>query len=411
MTEPVRGAFRKPFAEQVAAFRLRLGNRVPTARWDDIERQAHDRAFMVAGAAKADLLADLAAAVDRAIADGTGYEAFKSDFRAIVDKHGWRGWTGDETEKRRDWRMRTIYRTNMRTSYMAGRHAQLREGGFRYWVYRHGGSLEPRLQHLAWDGLILEATHLFWDTHYPPNDWGCSCRVFGARSIEGAKRRGGKPGLEPGAGWDTRGAKTGTPPGIGKGWDYAPGASVADTVSLAAVMIERLPVELGSDLGSSIESLIDRHWPIWVADVLAGGRHEPGLVGVLGRPELSVLRNRGLEPVSAELLVRPGLLRGPKATRHEKTGDALSPDIWSVLPALLRKPTSVLLDTRSGNVVYILESTARRPQIAVSLDFKTKVNRQSVRKNMVVSAYMTELETIRARVKGGAMILLSGDAG
>ena len=39
--------FRKPFAEQVAAFRLRLGDLVPAVRWDDIERSAHDRAFMV----------------------------------------------------------------------------------------------------------------------------------------------------------------------------------------------------------------------------------------------------------------------------------------------------------------------------------------------------------------------------
>ena len=144
-----RARFHRPFSEQIAAWRLRLGELVPTARWDDIERSAHDRAFMVAGATKADLLADLAAAVDRAIADGTGFEAFTRDFRAIVEKHGWHGWTGEGSERGEAWRMRTIFRTNMRVSYMAGRYAQLREGGYSYWVYRHGGSVEPRLHHLG----------------------------------------------------------------------------------------------------------------------------------------------------------------------------------------------------------------------------------------------------------------------
>ncbi|MEI4195235.1 phage head morphogenesis protein [Roseovarius sp. E0-M6] len=187
----IAATFRQPFKEQVAAFRLRLGNLVPTSRWDDLWQSQHDRAFMIAGATKADLLSDLAGAVDRAISEGTGLEAFRKDFRAIVEKHGWHGWTGEGTEKGEAWRTRVIYRTNMRTSYMAGRHAQLVEGGFKFWVYRHGGSLEPRLHHLAWDGLILPADHPFWQTHFPPNGWGCSCRVFGARTIEGAKRKGG----------------------------------------------------------------------------------------------------------------------------------------------------------------------------------------------------------------------------
>lgn len=248
MAEPLRGAFRRPFAEQVAAFRLRLGDLVSTSRWDDITRNQHDRAFMVAGAAKADLLADLAAAVDKAIAEGTGFEAFQRDFRSIVEKHGWHGWTGDTTEKARNWRMRTIYRTNMRTTHMAGRHAQLVEGGFKYWVYRHGGSQEPRLHHLAWDGLILPPEHPFWATHFPPNGWGCSCRVFGADSIEGAKRRGGDPSVKLEDGWDKRDPKTGAPPGIDKLWDYAPGGSVADEVRSLRGKLDHLPPQPSIDL-------------------------------------------------------------------------------------------------------------------------------------------------------------------
>jgi len=248
MTEPVAFRFRSPFAEQLAAFRLRLGNLVPTSRWDDLWQEQHDSAFMVAGALKADLLADLAGAVDKAIAEGTGLEAFRKDFRTIVEKHGWHGWTGEGTAKGEAWRTKVIYRTNLRTSYMAGRYAQLTEGGFLYWIYRHGGSLEPRVVHLGWDGLILPLGHSFWLWFFPPNDWGCSCRVFGARTLAGAIRKGGKPGLKLKPGWDKIDPKTGAPSGIGKGWAYAPGASVAETVQQLAPKLDRLPEQPSIDL-------------------------------------------------------------------------------------------------------------------------------------------------------------------
>lgn len=234
----LRGALKRPFAEQVAFFRGKLGNLVPTATWRDLWKAQHDRAFMVAGAAKADLLADLAAAVDKAIHDGESLDKFRQRFGEIVRRHGWAGWTGDDRKNPADpkdrggagyaWRTRVIYQTNLATSYAAGRLAQLKEGGYPLWVYRHGGSRDPRPQHLAWNGLTLPADHAFWKTHYPPSAWGCSCYVVGARSAEGAARLGGKPGYtKPPEGWNARDAK-GNLPGVDKGWDYMPGGTVAD---------------------------------------------------------------------------------------------------------------------------------------------------------------------------------------
>ena len=229
------GTFRRPFPQQVAAFRLRLSDLVPTRAWDDIWQEAHDRAFMVAGATKADLLADLARAVDRSITDGRSLEEFRRDFRALVEKNGWHGWTGEGTKGGEAWRTRVIYKTNAATTYAAGRFAQLKEGNFPFWVYRHGGSLEPRPIHLnVWNGLVLPPDHEFWATHYPPNDWGCSCYVVGARSLAAARRLGGDPDKELPANWRALDPKTGQPVGIGKGWAYAPGASVADQVSRIA---------------------------------------------------------------------------------------------------------------------------------------------------------------------------------
>lgn len=239
-----RGIFRRPFAEQTAFFRGKLGNLVPTARWDDIARGAHDTAFMVAGAAKADLLADLAAAVDRAVSEGKSLAAFRQDFRALVERRGWHGWTGEGSERGTAWRTRVIYQTNAATSYAAGRLAQLREGGFTHWVYRHGGSADPRPEHLAWDGLTLPADHPFWQTNYPPNGWGCGCYVVGARSPQGAQRLGGDPSKQLPRGWDAIDPKTGAPVGLSRGWDYAPGDRVSTAVRQMAEKTRQWDYEL-----------------------------------------------------------------------------------------------------------------------------------------------------------------------
>lgn len=226
--------FGEPFPEQVAFFRNKLGNLILTERWDDVVGADHDTGFMVAGAAKADLLADLAAAALKFEEEGRGIEEFRRDFRSIVAKNGWTGWTGEGSVKGEAWRVGVIYRTNMYTSYAAGRFAQLQAGKFAFWVYRHGGSQEPRLNHLSWNGIALEPAHVFWVTHYPPSDWGCSCYVVGARTAAGIRRLGGDPDKKLPAGWNATDPKTDAPVGIGRSWDYAPGASVAETIKTMA---------------------------------------------------------------------------------------------------------------------------------------------------------------------------------
>ena len=244
MAEPIRATFRKPFSEQVAAFRLRLGNLVPTSAWDDLQHSAHDRGFMVAGAMKADLLADLGAAVDRAITEGTGIEAFRKDFRDIVTRHGWHGWTGEGTAKGEAWCTKVIYRTNMATSMAAGRWAQLVDGKFKYLIYQHSGAAHPRLNHLSWDGLVLPFDHAFWQTHYPPNGWGCGCKVRGAHTLAGARRVGGDPDKPLPDNWNSIDPKSGTLVGVGKGWDYAPGKSVAPVINTMTRKTVNWPFEL-----------------------------------------------------------------------------------------------------------------------------------------------------------------------
>lgn len=406
MADPLAGVLGRPFVEQVAALRLRLGNLVPADRWDEMIHQAHDRGFTVAGATKAALLADLALAVDRAISQGTSLETFRAEFKEIVARHGWTGWTGEGTEAGRAWRSRVIYRTNASTTYAAGRLAQLQAGHFAYWVYRHGGSAHPRHDHLAIDGLILPADHPFWAIWAPPNGWGCSCHIVGARTLAGARRVGGKQAVQLPEGWDRIDPETGAPRGIDRGWAYAPGMSVTSTIRLAAEKIATLPPLIGSDLGRSMDAVIDRAWPVWVADTLARGSHRPGLAGVIRRQEIDALAALDINPASAEITVKPGLVVGPKATRHEARGDALAEMEWLTLPQLLRMPMAVLLDRKTGKLLYILAGEGLQPQLTLSLDLLVKGAART--ENMVISAYGTEAGNIRARLKGGDLQLISG---
>lgn len=224
MADPVVEAIDLPFEEAIAFFRQK--SRVPTEHWTDVWRTAHSRAFMVAGAATDALLQDFQDAIQQALDQGTTLEAFRKQFDDIVEKHGW-AYNGTP-----GWRSRIIYETNLSTAYSAGRYAQLNDPdvrqAFPYWTYVHGDSQRPRPQHLAWNGMTLRADDPFWESHYPPNGWRCSCRV--SATSEASLARRGKSGPDTAPPTEYRpwrnphtGAVHQVPVGIDPGFDYNPG--------------------------------------------------------------------------------------------------------------------------------------------------------------------------------------------
>ncbi|MDR2450944.1 MAG: head morphogenesis protein [Candidatus Accumulibacter sp.] len=309
----IRGAFKLPFHEQVDFFRRKLN--LPSERYDDIARAAHDRCFIVAGATRADLLADLRRAVDRAVADGATLQDFRKDFRALVAKHGWTGWTGEGTKAGEAWRTKVIWQTNLRASHAAGRHAQLTapevKKALPWWRYVHNDTvMTPRPEHKHWGDahLTLPADHPFWQTHFPPNGWGCRCRVVGVA----APRAG--DATQPPEGWDEPDPKTGLPPGIDPGWDYAPGANtntalrrlVRDKLITYPPAIQRALVK---DIGKKLNAT-DRVGD-YVAAVMSGKSGTDDLwLGFIEHPE------RFAETVKTDLADFIVLLP-PDAVRHE----------------------------------------------------------------------------------------------
>lgn len=408
-------ALHAPFAEQLEFFRRKLN--LPTERWDDIQRSANDRAFIVAGAGHADLVSDFNGAIFRAIAEGRGLEAFRKEFNAIVLKHGWTGWTGEGSKAGQAWRTRVIYQTNMATSYAAGRWKQLTDPQLLatrpYWKYIHAdGVMYPRPLHVSWHGLVLPYDHPFWQTHFPPNGWGCHCRVVAvdAKEYDAAQAEGR---TEPPPGWDAIDPKTGGPLGIDKGWDYAPGASadrpLTDFIDkklikldapVGAAMYEAMAPVLRTERQAAYNTFLDQV----LADPIKRGR-----VAIIGAVDPATVRwledSRSIALASAEIAVQDGLIIGKKAVRHQLAGDALSAAEWTGLPDLLAAPEQILFDTRTGKLLYIGETgDDRQAKLALEFNYSLKKGKGPV--NMIVSAFKVAAQAIATEIKGGFYLLV-----
>lgn len=414
MPEPkVNAPYHRPFPEQLAFFKAKL--RLPTAKYDDILKAAHDRAFVVAGAMKADLLDDLQQSVTRSIEQGKSIDWFRKEFKAIVAKHGWTGWTGEDTPAGVAWRTRVIYQTNFTASYAAGRWAQLNDPDLLklrpYWRYVHNDSVQhPRPLHLAWGQkpVVLRHDDPWWQTHFPPNGWGCRCRVTAVRASEYP----GDPAPENGT-WtktDRHGQTHEIPKGIDYGWDYAPGANRTRLFQeLIDDKLIRLPAPIGAAMWQALKPVVAMErqlqwWQTldeWLADTYPRGKI--AVVGALKPETVQWLTKHGKpQPLSAEIAIRDSLPKGVKQARHVAAQNALTLKEWRSLPALLDSPGAIYLDKASGKLIFIAEALG---PAKVAVEFDTAKPKQAD-VNLIKSAFRVSDESISGAVKGGEWLVI-----
>ncbi|WP_171182161.1 DUF935 family protein [Ruegeria sp. HKCCD8929] len=280
---------------------------LPSRVWTDTLHQAHDRAFVVAGADSVSLVEDLRGALDKAMNGGGGLEGFRKQFDEIVTRHGW------DYNGGRNWRTRVIYDTNLRAAHQAGRLKQMRDPDVvklrPYWRYVHAETREPkqpREVHLAWDGKVFRHDDPIWSMIYPPNGWKCSCGVQ-AISVAGLKLLGKDgpdtaPALKMRKVQDpTTGERIEVPEGIDFGWGYQPG----DTWERGIV-----PRELQKPLNPTQPDL-----PLPVSPPLAD----------LGRPFASPVLPEGREPefYVQRFLQRFGADIGRGVLHRDRAGQAI----------------------------------------------------------------------------------------
>ena len=153
--------------------------------YDEIMHDAHKKAFTVAKMMNLDLLKDTQASLTKAFKEGVGFDEWKKSVKPMLAKKGWLGnikVKDPKTDEEKEIyvgnrRLRTIFNTNMRTAYAKARYeSQMQSLGeyFRYTAVLDGRTREA---HRKLHGKTLPKKDKFWDINYPPNGWGCRCKV------------------------------------------------------------------------------------------------------------------------------------------------------------------------------------------------------------------------------------------
>lgn len=175
------------FFEEPTAVYEYLKSKKPQAHfdYDEIIHDAHKKAFTVAKMMNLDLLKDTQASLTKAFKEGVGFDEWKNSVKPMLAKKGWLGnikvkdpKTGEEKEIYvGNRRLRTIFNTNMRTAYAKARYESQMESLGEYFRYTAVLDSRTREAHRKLHGKTLPKTDKFWDTNYPPNGWGCRCKV------------------------------------------------------------------------------------------------------------------------------------------------------------------------------------------------------------------------------------------
>lgn len=199
--KPVDLAFAAKFEQPKAAMAY-FRSKGYTLSWDwhDTLGEAHSRAFTVAHVARMDILQALRGAVDEAIADGQTFREFRKNLEPTLKKKGWWGRnkrvnprTGEEESilEGSPHRLRTIYNTNMKTSYNAGREEffQRNKKARPYGQFVAVMDPKTRDEHARLHGKVFHLDDPFWDRFTPPLDFNCRCRKR-ALSERALKKRG-----------------------------------------------------------------------------------------------------------------------------------------------------------------------------------------------------------------------------
>ena len=168
--------------------------------YDEIEKEAHDKAFTVAKITKLDLIKDIQKSLSEAVKNGVGFEEWKKNIKPTLAKKGWLGdveVTNPKTGEIKNIyvgnrRLKTIYSTNMQVARSKGRYESQIDSFGEYFVYIAVMDSLTRPAHAKHHMIILPKNHPFWDTHYPPNDYNCRCvvRVYTESEL---KKRGWTP--------------------------------------------------------------------------------------------------------------------------------------------------------------------------------------------------------------------------
>ncbi|BET67195.1 hypothetical protein ASA1KI_21130 [Opitutales bacterium ASA1] len=156
--------------DEAIAF-LRDKPAVSRAVFDRLIPELQARAFVVTGIENLNLLQNLREKIAELPA-GADWDELRATLAAELSP-----WLGGEVAAER--RAELLLRWHGNQAYAASQYAVLARqvDVFPFWRYESQDDPRVRPAHARLDGLIFPADHPFWQTHFPPWEWGCRCRV------------------------------------------------------------------------------------------------------------------------------------------------------------------------------------------------------------------------------------------
>ncbi|WP_107878524.1 phage minor head protein [Neisseria animaloris] len=167
----------------------------------DVWLYEHAVAFTVAKMMDKDMLADVQTALTDAMQNGTTFADFKKRLKPYLMARGWWGESvmldpvdgvPKVVQLGSTRRLRTIFHTNLQTSYAAGQWARVqnRKAALPYLKYIPSAATHKRDAHKPYYNLILPVEHELWNTIFPPNGYGCLCGVRQLTKTQALRERG-----------------------------------------------------------------------------------------------------------------------------------------------------------------------------------------------------------------------------
>jgi len=406
-------AFNLPPEQAVEYFRAK-GMRI-TSKALDMAAAAHAKSFTVAGVLKAEVLEDIRAALDGAMAEGKTYEQFLKELRPKLQSKGWWGIPHDpetgEVLKGRAMtprRLRTVYQTNLQSAFMAGRYkAQLENSDQRpYWQYVAVMDNRTRPAHRSLNGRVFRYDDEAWSSLYPPNGYNCRCRVralsqgdFESEGISLSKgtgrmetnevNLGGKRGKVSVTGYREPGSNTLFSPD--PGFDHNPGQGAFGLdVELARKVQAMKSPEIRSQVWQGLNNSAERlaAYNRWVdnhlgADARPG--HSAQVVGFIDDAIAGFMERQMPEAFPVRVVaINEKRLAHAASAKHQEAGIALTQDQYLALPGIVSKPDAVYFDLKHRHFALVRELEDGVIYAALEVDDNLK---QVGRLDALVNAY------------------------
>ena len=410
-----------------------------TWNWQEALHAAHARAFTVAKAVRMDVLKTIRTEVDNALSQGMTQRQFEQALMPRLKALGWWGrqivvgadGQAEVVQLGSPHRLRTIYQTNLQTAYQSGRYAQqlANAASQPYWQYVAVMDSRTRPTHGALNGRVFRYDDPIWQSHYPPNGWGCRCRVramsqrrldslgLKVESSDGhLSSRWVDAGVDKRTGEVTRvevttwkdGKLSFTPD---PGWSYNPGSAAFGTdqaitrklVSLQNRELRQQVIQTLNDNPARQQVFAD-----WVTQVLSARRpgHGVASVGLMDEAIADhVLARTGQAPARLLVMGEKQLVHAD-SPRHIKAGVALSLEQYQQLPALLASPAAVLWDNRNNNLLYV---GGEDDVVKVAINAPQKLPKQKDLLDVAINAYLVNYRDLQNGVGNGQYEVLAGE--